>query len=170
MAHCAKCGKPNRAERRRCIHCGAAVDRNANSVDELTIITTLLEAGSNTAPGYLGAIPSERLERLSFTMFQVALTITAEAVARRVEARAAATAKPTRKSQSIVRNEGSEGVDRVVQIAEAARLLGYSKKRLYHHHKELPFTRITPSGRLRFSFKGILEYMDSLKIIKDDRR
>jgi hypothetical protein len=169
MVHCAKCGTQNRAERRRCIHCGAAVDRNAHSVDDLTIITTLLQAGSNTAPESLGAIPSDRLERLSFTMFQLALTMTAEAVTRRVEARAAATAKPTRKSQSMLRNEGSEGVDRVVQIAEAARLLGYSKKWIYHNHKELPFTRVTRSGRLRFSVKGIMEYLDTLKPINDRR-
>jgi len=49
--------------------------------------------------------------------------------------------------------------DRNVKVHEASRLIGYSTTWIYHHHKELPFTRRSKSGRLRFSAKGIQEWL-----------
>jgi predicted DNA-binding transcriptional regulator AlpA len=169
MPYCAKCGRSSRGKGRYCIHCGTAFDQNAQSADDLTLITTLLQAGNNAAPESLARIPPDRFERLSFTLFQAALAMAAEAVTRRVEAKAAVTAAKTKRSQSVARNDRDQNADRVVAIAEAAQLLGYSTKWIYTNAKALPFTRVTPTGRLRFSVKGIMEYLDSLKIVNDRR-
>lgn len=48
--------------------------------------------------------------------------------------------------------------DRLIDVEEAADLLGFKLKYLYRHAGELPFTR-RAGRRLLFSFQGIQDYI-----------
>lgn len=49
--------------------------------------------------------------------------------------------------------------DRHVDIHEASRIIGFSETWLYRRVRRLPFARRSPTGRWRFSTKGIQEWL-----------
>ena len=53
--------------------------------------------------------------------------------------------------------------DRLLDPAEAAKLLSVSEDWLYHHAKKFPFTRKLGPRLLRFSYRGLLAYVESKK-------
>ena len=57
----------------------------------------------------------------------------------------------------------SRGEDRLLDPPEAAKLLSVSEDWLYHEAKKLPFTRKLGPRLLRFSYQGILNWMESKK-------
>jgi hypothetical protein len=102
-------------------------------------------------------VPAETLERLSFKVFQVALVMAAEAISRRAQAKAAVT-QPSMRSAT----RPEKGGDRLVNIHEASKIFGLSRSWLYRNAPQLPFTRRVSGGRLRFSYRGMMEYLDTL--------
>jgi predicted DNA-binding transcriptional regulator AlpA len=74
------------------------------------------------------------------------------------------------KIREIVREEikaASNGTavkgDRLLDPEEAAKLLSVSEDWLYHHAKKLPFTRKLGPRLLRFSYHGMIKWMESKK-------
>lgn len=71
--------------------------------------------------------------------------------------------------RAIVREEikaasnGNGKADRLLDPAEAAKLLSVSEDWLYHQAKRLPFTRKLGPRLLRFSEQGILKWMETKK-------
>lgn len=59
-------------------------------------------------------------------------------------------------------NAGAK-TDRLLDPAEAAKLLSVSEDWLYHQAKRLPFTRKLGPRLLRFSYQGIIKWMESKK-------
>jgi predicted DNA-binding transcriptional regulator AlpA len=57
---------------------------------------------------------------------------------------------------------GAKG-DRLLDPAEAAKLLAVSEDWLYHHAKRLPFTRKLGPRLLRFSYLEMVKWMESKK-------
>ena len=53
--------------------------------------------------------------------------------------------------------------DRLLTIAEAAEVLKTTKDWLYRHHQQLPFTVRLSERQLRFSAKGIEEYIENAR-------
>jgi predicted DNA-binding transcriptional regulator AlpA len=53
--------------------------------------------------------------------------------------------------------------DRLLDIEEAAKLLSVSSDYLYHNRKRLPFARKLGPKMLRFSYLGMLRWMESKK-------
>ena len=53
--------------------------------------------------------------------------------------------------------------EKLLDPAEAAKLLSVSEEWLYHHAKTLPFTRKLGPRLLRFSYQGMLKWMESKK-------
>ena len=53
--------------------------------------------------------------------------------------------------------------DRLLYPEEAAKLLSVSEDWLYHHAKRLPFTRKLGPRMLRFSYQGMIKWMESKK-------
>jgi predicted DNA-binding transcriptional regulator AlpA len=53
--------------------------------------------------------------------------------------------------------------DRLLDPEEAAKLLSVSEDWLYHNAKKLPFTRKLGPRLLRFSYHGMLKWMESKK-------
>jgi predicted DNA-binding transcriptional regulator AlpA len=53
--------------------------------------------------------------------------------------------------------------DRLLDPEEAAKLLSVSEDWLYHHAKKLPFTRKLGPRLLRFSYHGMIKWMESKK-------
>ena len=53
--------------------------------------------------------------------------------------------------------------DRLLDPAEAAKLLSVSEDWLYHQAKRLPFTRKLGPRLLRFSYLGMIKWMESKK-------
>jgi predicted DNA-binding transcriptional regulator AlpA len=53
----------------------------------------------------------------------------------------------------------SEATDRMVDVREAAHLLGVSRSSLYRHAKELPFAHRIGRRAVRFSVAGIRRYL-----------
>ncbi|MBI4529205.1 MAG: helix-turn-helix domain-containing protein [Deltaproteobacteria bacterium] len=53
--------------------------------------------------------------------------------------------------------------DRLLEIEEAAKLLAVSVDWLYHNRKKLPFTRKIGPKMLRFSYAGMLRWMEAKK-------
>jgi len=49
-------------------------------------------------------------------------------------------------------------IDRLLEVADSARLLGVSRDYLYRHHQQFPFTR-REGRRLLFSLLGIQKYI-----------
>jgi predicted DNA-binding transcriptional regulator AlpA len=64
-----------------------------------------------------------------------------------------------KKKEKHIERVMAHGEDRHVDIHEAARIIGYSERWLYNHHRQLPFTRPTRTGRLRFSAKAIQQWL-----------
>jgi predicted DNA-binding transcriptional regulator AlpA len=60
-------------------------------------------------------------------------------------------------------NAGATKGDRLLDPAEAAELLAVSEDWLYHQAKKLPFTRKLGPRLLRFSYLGIIKWMESKK-------
>lgn len=60
-------------------------------------------------------------------------------------------------------NAAGAKTDRLLDPAEAAKLLSVSEDWLYHQAKKLPFTRKLGPRLLRFSYQGIIKWMDSKK-------
>jgi predicted DNA-binding transcriptional regulator AlpA len=58
-------------------------------------------------------------------------------------------------------NGNGHGGDRLLDPAEAAAILGMSKKWLYNNAHKLPFTRKLGRKTLRFSHLGIQKYLAS---------
>jgi predicted DNA-binding transcriptional regulator AlpA len=54
-------------------------------------------------------------------------------------------------------------VDRLLDAAEAAKMLSVSEDWIYRHAKKLPFTRKVGHKMLRFSYQGIVKWMDTRK-------
>ena len=54
--------------------------------------------------------------------------------------------------------------DRLLDPKETAKLLSVSEDWLYHNAKRLPFTRKLGPRLLRFSYSGLLKYMESKKL------
>ena len=73
------------------------------------------------------------------------------------------------KIREIVREEikaasnGTAKGDRLLDPEEAAKLLSVSEDWLYHNAKKLPFTRKLGPRLLRFSYHGMLKWMESKK-------
>jgi len=70
--------------------------------------------------------------------------------------------------RTVVREEiknanGASKTDRLLDPEEAAKLLSVSEDWLYHQAKRLPFTRKLGPRLLRFSYQGILKWMESKK-------
>lgn len=59
------------------------------------------------------------------------------------------------------------GQDRLVDAAEAAKILQVSEDWLYRHAKKLPFARKLGPKMLRFSSTGIQRYLDTRKIASE---
>ena len=53
--------------------------------------------------------------------------------------------------------------DRLLDHEEAAKLLSVSEDWLYHNAKKLPFTRKLGPRLLRFSYQGMIKWMESKK-------
>jgi predicted DNA-binding transcriptional regulator AlpA len=53
--------------------------------------------------------------------------------------------------------------ERLLESVEAAELLGVSEDWLYHQARRLPFTRKLGPRLLRFSYQGMLKWMESKK-------
>jgi predicted DNA-binding transcriptional regulator AlpA len=53
--------------------------------------------------------------------------------------------------------------DRLLDPEEAAKLLSVSEDWIYHNAKKLPFTRKLGPRLLRFSYHGMLKWMESKK-------
>ena len=53
--------------------------------------------------------------------------------------------------------------DRLIDPAEAAKLFSVSEDGRYHHAKKFPFTRKLGPLLLRFSYQGLLTYIESKK-------
>ena len=53
--------------------------------------------------------------------------------------------------------------DRLLDPVEAAKLLSVSEDWLYHQARKLPFTRKLGPRLLRFSYQGMLKWMESKK-------
>lgn len=60
-------------------------------------------------------------------------------------------------------NKGTDD-DRLLDAEEAAKLLSVSEDWLYRNGKKLPFTRKLGSKMLRFSYQGILKYLQTRKL------
>jgi predicted DNA-binding transcriptional regulator AlpA len=54
--------------------------------------------------------------------------------------------------------------DRLLDATETAKLLSVSEDWLYHNCKKLPFTRKLGHKLLRFSYQGILKWMESKRL------
>lgn len=54
--------------------------------------------------------------------------------------------------------------DRLLDPEEAAKILSVSQDWIYHEAKKLPFTRKLGPRLLRFSYNGIIRWMDSKKL------
>jgi predicted DNA-binding transcriptional regulator AlpA len=54
--------------------------------------------------------------------------------------------------------------DRLLNAPEAAKLLSVSPDWLYHNQKKLPFSRKLGHKLLRFSYQGILKWMESKRL------
>ena len=54
--------------------------------------------------------------------------------------------------------------DRLLNPKETARILSVSEDWLYHNAKRLPFTRKLGPRLLRFSYSGLLKYIESKKL------
>jgi predicted DNA-binding transcriptional regulator AlpA len=54
--------------------------------------------------------------------------------------------------------------DRLLDAAEAAKVLSVSEDWLYRNAKKLPFTRKLGPKMLRFSYKGIVKWLESRKV------
>jgi predicted DNA-binding transcriptional regulator AlpA len=71
--------------------------------------------------------------------------------------------------RQIVREEISKAAtnntkgDRLVDPEEAASLLSVSEDWLYHNARKLPFTRKLGPRLLRFSYHGMIKWMESKK-------
>jgi predicted DNA-binding transcriptional regulator AlpA len=65
-----------------------------------------------------------------------------------------------------MKTRGGNGAveDRLLDAPEAAKLLSVSPDWLYHNCKKLPFTRKLGHKLLRFSYQGILKWMDSKRL------
>ncbi len=59
---------------------------------------------------------------------------------------------------------GHRDEDRLLDAAEASRLLSVSEDWLYRHAKRLPFTRKLGPKMLRFSYQGIQKYLATRKV------
>jgi predicted DNA-binding transcriptional regulator AlpA len=57
----------------------------------------------------------------------------------------------------------SKSSDRLLDPEEAAKLLSVSEDWLYHQAKKLPFTRKLGPRLLRFSYQGMIKWMESKK-------
>ena len=60
--------------------------------------------------------------------------------------------------------ESRESEERLLDAAEAAKMLSVSEDWLYRHAKKLPFTRKLGPKMLRFSRQGILKWAESRKL------
>jgi predicted DNA-binding transcriptional regulator AlpA len=58
----------------------------------------------------------------------------------------------------------SKAEDRLMDPQEVAKLLSVSEDWLYHNAHKLPFTRKLGRRLLRFSYQGMLKYIDSKKL------
>ena len=71
--------------------------------------------------------------------------------------------------RAVVREEIKAGTiagsknDRLLDPAEAAKVLSVSEDWLYHQAKKLPFTRKLGPRLLRFSYQGMIKWMESKK-------
>ena len=71
--------------------------------------------------------------------------------------------------REIIREEIKTGTiaasknDRLLDPEEAAKLLSVSEDWLYHQAKKLPFTRKLGPRLLRFSYQGMIKWMESKK-------
>jgi predicted DNA-binding transcriptional regulator AlpA len=63
--------------------------------------------------------------------------------------------------------ESKESEDRLLDAAEAAKVLSVSEDWLYRHAKKLPFTRKLGPKMLRFSYQGIMKYLASRQATKN---
>jgi predicted DNA-binding transcriptional regulator AlpA len=60
-------------------------------------------------------------------------------------------------------NGAGAKTDRLLDPEEAAKLLSVSEDWLYHNAKRLPFTRKLGARLLRFSYQGMIKWMESKK-------
>jgi predicted DNA-binding transcriptional regulator AlpA len=58
---------------------------------------------------------------------------------------------------------GAVAPERLLDPEEAAKMLSVSEDWLYHNSKKLPFTRKLGPRLLRFSYRGMLKWMESKK-------
>jgi len=58
---------------------------------------------------------------------------------------------------------GSDQGDRLLEAEEAAKILCVLKTWMYSHARQLPFTRKVGAKALRFSYKGIQNWIESRK-------
>jgi hypothetical protein len=156
---------------RFCANCGALRD-DRRTHDDSGLTEKFLQLADSGADGsvveeHIKRLPVDRVEQLSFKLLQIAMSMYAHAITERVRSQRPVpepktTARPSLGSEKI--HAGAE--DRLVAIQEAARLLGFSRSWLYQNHAKLPFTRRQPNGRLRFSYKGMMEYMNDSNFLQ----
>jgi len=60
--------------------------------------------------------------------------------------------------------ESKKSEDRFLDAQEAATLLSVSEDWLYRNAKKLPFTKKLGPKMLRFSYKGIIKWLESRKV------
>jgi excisionase family DNA binding protein len=60
-------------------------------------------------------------------------------------------------------NANGKSGDRLLDPEEAAKLLSVSEDWLYHQARKLPFTRKLGPRLLRFSYQGMMKWMESKK-------
>jgi excisionase family DNA binding protein len=65
--------------------------------------------------------------------------------------------------EEITAHTGAPKGDRLLDPEEAAKLLSVSEDWLYHQAKKLPFTRKLGPRLLRFSYQGLVKWMESKK-------
>ena len=65
--------------------------------------------------------------------------------------------------QSVIRQDGHQNDDRLLDAEEASKILSVSEDWIYRHASRLPFTRKLGPKMLRFSSQGIQKWMATRK-------
>src|SRR5947208_2025530 len=89
MPYCTRCGKQNRDMGRYCVDCGAEFDGD-DPADLARISKFVQSSRANDTDGhnadfqeYVARLPLDRIDRLSFRLFQLAISLSGQAVMRR---------------------------------------------------------------------------------------
>jgi hypothetical protein len=176
MKHCTQCGKRIPDNGRYCVHCGAGNDHDSAPGNLSAVIELLRPDGNGNSPNRfsgefqerIARMPLDRIEQLGFQLFHLAMTMSVQAVMRGSVPQAPLLGTKPARSSTPVQHPPDKVADRLMHIHEASTIIGMSKSWIYHHWPELPFAHMT-NGRVLFSYKGMMDYIDALRAARSPR-